>query len=39
MISNPSPLEVLAAYAITFVAGAISVLAVSAYGQWMKHKG
>lgn len=39
MISNPSPLEILAAFAITFVAGASSVLAVAAYGQWMKNKG
>jgi len=37
---NPtSPLETLASFAITFVAGALSVLAVSAYGKWMKHQG
>lgn len=36
---NQSPLETLASFAITFVAGAISVLAVSAYGKWMKHQG
>lgn len=36
---NQSPLETLASLAITFVAGAISVLAVSAYGKWMKHQG
>lgn len=39
MISNTSPLEVLAAYAITFTAGAFAVLAVSAYGQWMRQRG
>ena len=36
---NPSPLETLASYAITFVAGAFSVLLISAYGQWMKRQG
>lgn len=36
---NQSPLETLASFAITFVAGAISVLAVSTYGKWMKHQG
>lgn len=36
---NQSPLETLASFAITFVAGALSVLAVSAYGKWMKHQG
>ncbi len=36
---NQSPLETLASYAITFVAGAIAVIAVSAYGKWMKHQG
>lgn len=36
---NQSPLETLASYAITFVAGALSVIAVSAYGKWMKHQG
>jgi hypothetical protein len=34
-----SPLETLASYAITFVAGAISVIAIAAYGKWMKHQG
>lgn len=38
-MNNPSPLETLASYAITFVAGALSVIAVSAYGKWMKHQG
>ena len=36
---NQSPLETLASYAITFVAGALSVIAVSASGKWMKHQG
>ncbi len=34
-----SPLETLASYAIAFVAGAISVVALAAYGKWMKHQG
>lgn len=38
-MNNPSPLETLASYAITFVAGAIAVIAVSAYGKWMKYQG
>lgn len=36
---NQSPLEVLASFAITFIAGALSVVAISAYGKWMKHQG
>lgn len=36
---NQSPLETLASYAITFIAGALSVIAISAYGKWMKHQG
>jgi hypothetical protein len=32
-------LEVLASFAITFIAGALSAVAVSAYGKWMKHQG
>lgn len=36
---QPSPLETLASYAITFVAGGIAVIAVSAYGKWMKQQG
>ncbi|MBY0242454.1 MAG: hypothetical protein K2X55_24385 [Burkholderiaceae bacterium] len=39
MINNQSPLEALASFAISFVAGAISLAVVSAYGQWMKSKG
>lgn len=33
---NQSPLETLASYAITFVAGAVTALCVLAYGEWMK---
>lgn len=36
---NPSPLETLASFAVCFVAGAISVIAVTTYGKWMKHQG
>lgn len=36
---NQSPLETLASYAITFIAGALSIVAISAYGKWMKHQG
>ncbi len=38
-MNNPSPLETLASYAITFVTGAVAVIAVSAYGKWMRHLG
>jgi hypothetical protein len=36
---NQSPLETLASFAITFVAGALSLAAVAAYGKWMKRQG
>ncbi len=36
---NQSPLEILASYTITFLAGAVSVVAIVAYGKWMKHQG
>ena len=36
---NTSPLETLASYAIAFVAGAISISIISAYGKWIKNKG
>ena len=36
---NQSPLEMLASFAITFVAGALSTVAIAAYGRWMKHQG
>jgi hypothetical protein len=36
---NQSPIETLASYAIAFAAGAVSVVAIVAYGKWMKHQG
>lgn len=36
---NQSPLETLASFAITYVAGALSVIAVTTYGKWMKYQG
>lgn len=36
MIYNPAPLETLGSYAIAFVAGALSVVTVTAYGRWMR---
>ncbi|WP_116745431.1 hypothetical protein [Janthinobacterium sp. 78] len=39
MFNQQSPLETLASYAISFVAGAVSLAAVSLYGQWMKRCG
>lgn len=36
MIYNPAPLETLASYAIAFVAGALSVMTVTAYGRWVR---
>lgn len=38
-MNNQSPLETLASYAITFVAGALSAICVAAYGRWMKQRG
>jgi len=38
-VFNPSPLETLASFAITFAAGAVSICLVVAYGQWMKARG
>ncbi len=38
-MGSPSPLEHLTAFAIVFVAGAISVPLIRAYGAWMKQKG
>ena len=38
-MNNQSPLETLAAFAICFAAGAVSVGLVAAYGRWMKTKG
>lgn len=39
MGNQPSPLESLASFGIAFVAGAISLAAVAAYGQWMRRRG
>ena len=38
MGNNTSPLESLAAFSIAFVAGAFSVVALSAYHNWSKDK-
>lgn len=38
-MNNISPLETLASYAITFVAGAVSAICISAYGKWMRQRG
>lgn len=37
-VFNQSPLETLASFAITFMAGAVAVGLILAYGQWMKTK-
>lgn len=37
MIYNPAPLETLASYAIAFVAGALCVMTLSAYGRWVRE--
>ncbi len=34
-----SPIETLASYAIAFVAGALSVVAVAGYGKWTAKQG
>lgn len=39
MITTPSPIEHLVTNAIVFIAGAVTLSLVAAYGQWMKHKG
>ncbi len=38
MGNNNSPLESLAAFAISFAAGAISVVALGIYNNWVKSK-
>ena len=38
MYNNNSPLESLAAFALAFAAGAISVSALRVYTYWMKRK-
>lgn len=35
----PSPLQYLSAFAIAFVAGAVSVASAYEYGKWMKDAG
>ncbi|MGO4392186.1 hypothetical protein AB4Z46_12605 [Variovorax sp. M-6] len=35
----PSPLQYLASYTIAFVAGAVALASVHAYGKWMKASG
>ena len=39
MNNTSSPLEMLSAFAITFVAGGLSVLLFSAYGRWKQSQG
>ena len=40
MIIKPtSPIEALAAFAITLALGAISVIAANQYGKWMYRRG
>jgi|GEM_PF-1954138 len=39
MNNTSSPLEMLTAFAITFVAGGLSVLLVATYGQWKQRQG
>lgn len=39
MYQNQSPLETLAAFAISFAAGAVVSLAIASDGAWMKSKG
>ncbi len=38
MGNNNSPLEHLAAFAIVFVAGAVSAVGLSVYGRWVRAK-
>lgn len=38
MNTNTSPLESLAAFAIAFVAGVVSTVALSTYMDWVQHK-
>lgn len=39
MYQNQSPIETLAAFAISFVAGAVASIAIYSYGAWMKSRG
>ena len=38
MNNNPSPLEYLASFAITFAAGMIASAALSTYAQWLQKR-
>lgn len=38
-MTESSPLETLAAFAITFIAGAVVAMGIAVYGNWMKKKG
>lgn len=38
MSNNPSPLEYLASFAITFAAGMAATAALSAYAKWAREK-
>ncbi len=38
-MTESSPLETLAAFAITFIAGAAVAMGIAEYGKWMKKKG
>ncbi|MDP2226569.1 MAG: hypothetical protein Q8J78_03720 [Moraxellaceae bacterium] len=38
MIDNASPLEYLAAFAITFTAGMVTAAALRTYSQWLKKQ-
>lgn len=39
MINTPSPIDHLVTNSIVFIAGAVTLSLVAAYGQWMKNKG
>ena len=38
MNNNPSPLEYLASFALTFAAGVVATAALSAYVKWSREK-
>lgn len=38
MNNNPSPLEYLASFALTFAAGMIATEALRAYAQWLQKR-
>ena len=37
-MNHTSPLETLASYAIAFTAGAVSMLCIAAYGEWIRQR-